>query len=161
MGAGAGAGDQQPPALTPLHCEPISAIHWIWAAVTASRDAARELAEFFTVAGSRQPAEPFFVKDLEQVRGDERDALIVSVGYGRQPPGRTRYQWGPPRRGERGQQLAAARARYRFTVVSCGLAADEDKPAAVARPAGLAITVGPPDGPTRMIVALDGDRHRW
>src|SRR5205085_5071362 len=39
--------------------------------------------------------EPFFVKNLERVQGDERDAIILSVGYGKHPDGRMRYQWGP------------------------------------------------------------------
>ena len=33
--------------------------------------------------------EPFFIKNLERVQGDERDAIILSVGYGknaRRPP---------------------------------------------------------------------------
>ena len=29
------------------------------------------------------PEEPFFVKNLENVQGDERDVIFVSVGYGR------------------------------------------------------------------------------
>ena len=38
--------------------------------------------------------EPFFVKNLERVQGDERDAIILSIGYGKHPDGRMRYQWG-------------------------------------------------------------------
>ena len=30
-------------------------------------------------------AEPFFVKNLERVQGDERDAIILSIGYGKHP----------------------------------------------------------------------------
>src|SRR6185437_9797462 len=40
-------------------------------------------------------AEPFFVKNLERVQGDERDAIILSIGYGKHRDGRMRYQWGP------------------------------------------------------------------
>ena len=29
------------------------------------------------------PDEPFFVKNLENVQGDERDVIFISVGYGR------------------------------------------------------------------------------
>ena len=29
------------------------------------------------------PEEPFFVKNLENVQGDERDVIFISVGYGR------------------------------------------------------------------------------
>jgi superfamily I DNA and/or RNA helicase len=31
--------------------------------------------------------EPFFVKNLERVQGDERDAIILSVGYGKHRDG--------------------------------------------------------------------------
>ena len=32
---------------------------------------------------SRRIAKTFFVKNLERVRGDERDAIILSIGYGK------------------------------------------------------------------------------
>jgi very-short-patch-repair endonuclease len=65
-------------------------------------------------------AEPFFVKNLERVQGDERDAIIISVGYGKHADGRMRYQWGPLLRdgGERRLNVAATRARQRLAVVS-------------------------------------------
>ena len=64
--------------------------------------------------------EPFFVKNLERVQGDERDAIILSIGYGKHPDGRMRYQWGPLLRdgGERRLNAAATRARRRLTLVS-------------------------------------------
>jgi superfamily I DNA and/or RNA helicase len=34
---------------------------------------------------SAHPNEPFFVKNLENVQGDERDVMFISVGYGRNP----------------------------------------------------------------------------
>ena len=39
----------------------------------------RSCSEFF----AEPTAEPFFVKNLERVQGDERDAIILSVGYGK------------------------------------------------------------------------------
>src|SRR5690606_30715715 len=48
-------------------------------AVEALRRASPETEPFFTA----HPAEPFFVKNLENVQGDERDAILISVGYGR------------------------------------------------------------------------------
>jgi superfamily I DNA and/or RNA helicase len=39
----------------------------------------RETEEFFT----RPSAEPFFVKNLENIQGDERDVIFISVGYGK------------------------------------------------------------------------------
>jgi very-short-patch-repair endonuclease len=72
--------------------------------------------------------EPFFVKNLERVQGDERDAIILSVGYGKHPDGRMRYQWGPLLRdgGERRLNVAATRARQRLTVVSSFSSHDVD-----------------------------------
>ena len=65
-------------------------------------------------------SEPFFVKNLERVQGDERDAILLSIGYGKHPDGRMRYQWGPLLRdgGERRLNVAATRARRRLTLVS-------------------------------------------
>jgi len=73
-------------------------------------------------------AEPFFVKNLERVQGDERDAIIISVGYGKHPDGRMRYQWGPLLRdgGERRLNVAATRARQRLAVVSSFSSHDVD-----------------------------------
>jgi very-short-patch-repair endonuclease len=73
-------------------------------------------------------AEPFFVKNLERVQGDERDAIILSIGYGKHPDGRMRYQWGPLLRdgGERRLNVAATRAKHRLTLVSSFSASDVD-----------------------------------
>jgi len=75
-----------------------------------------ELESFF----AEDSPEPFFVKNLERVQGDERDAIIMSVGYGKHADGRMRYQWGPLLRdgGERRLNVAATRAKRRLTVVS-------------------------------------------
>jgi very-short-patch-repair endonuclease len=85
---------------------------------------ARELESFF----AEDVPEPFFVKNLERVQGDERDAIIISVGYGKHPDGRMRYQWGPLLRdgGERRLNVAATRARRRLTVVSSFSSHDVD-----------------------------------
>ena len=37
----------------------------------------------------------FFVKNLERVQGDERDAILITTGYGKSPTGRMRYSFGP------------------------------------------------------------------
>jgi hypothetical protein len=86
------------------------------AAAAAARDAGRELESFF----AQDAPEPFFVKNPERVQGDERDAIIVSVGYGQDPDGRMRYQAGPSLRDGRERRLRGAetRARHRLTVVS-------------------------------------------
>ncbi len=64
--------------------------------------------------------EPFFVKSIERVQGDERDAIILSVGYGKGDDGRLRYFWGPLLKdgGERRLNVAISRARRRMTLVT-------------------------------------------
>ena len=61
-----------------------------------------------------------FVKNLERVQGDERDAIILSVGYGKNSDGRLMYRFGPlnAEGGERRLNVAVTRARRRMTVVS-------------------------------------------
>jgi very-short-patch-repair endonuclease len=73
--------------------------------------------------------EPFFVKNLERVQGDERDAIILTVGYGKDPAtGRMLYRFGPLLQdgGERRLNVAVTRAKKRMTVVSSFTAADLD-----------------------------------
>ncbi|MGH2609572.1 MAG: AAA domain-containing protein [Tepidiformaceae bacterium] len=64
--------------------------------------------------------ERFFVKNLERVQGDERDAIILSIGYGKDERGRLPYRFGPlnVQGGERRLNVAVTRARTRVTVVS-------------------------------------------
>ena len=88
------------------------------------------IAESLRLARAERPeAEPFFaedqdeppfVKNLERVQGDERDAIILTTGYGKTIDGRMRYQFGPLNRegGERRLNVAVTRARRRMTVVS-------------------------------------------
>jgi very-short-patch-repair endonuclease len=86
---------------------------------------------------SEDRQEPFFVKNLERVQGDERDAIILSVGYGRHPDGRLRYHWGPLLRsgGERRLNVAVTRARQRLTLVS-SFSGREVDPERVTSPGG-------------------------
>lgn len=65
-------------------------------------------------------AEPFFVKNLERVQGDERDAIVLSVGYGRSADGRAPHRFGPisAEGGERRLNVAITRARRRMVMVS-------------------------------------------
>ena len=64
--------------------------------------------------------ERFFVKNLERVQGDERDAIILSTGYGKNDAGQLLYRFGPllQEGGERRLNVAITRARQRMTVVS-------------------------------------------
>ncbi len=75
-----------------------------------------ELLEFF----SMEKAERFFVKNLETVQGDERDAIILSIGYGKNPEGDLPHRFGPLTQdvGYRRLNVAVTRARLQMTVVS-------------------------------------------
>ncbi|MDA1270185.1 MAG: DUF3320 domain-containing protein [Chloroflexi bacterium] len=64
------------------------------------------------------PDEPFFVKNLETVQGDERDVMFVSIGYGRAENGQVDLNFGPLNRegGERRLNVLITRARLRCEV---------------------------------------------
>lgn len=70
--------------------------------------------------------EPFFVKNLENVQGDERDVIFISVGYGKSAGGYFSMNFGPLNRdgGERRLNVLITRARYRCEVFS-NLRADD------------------------------------
>jgi hypothetical protein len=72
------------------------------------------------------PLEPFFVKNLETVQGDERDVILVSVGYGRDGAGRLVHHFGPLNQagGERRLNVLITRARVRCEVFAS--VTDED-----------------------------------
>jgi very-short-patch-repair endonuclease len=63
---------------------------------------------------------PFFVKNLERVQGDERDAIILTLGYGRTRGGTVSHNFGPVNKpgGERRLNVAITRAKTRLTAVS-------------------------------------------
>ena len=79
-------------------------------------------------ASEQARKETFFVKNLERVQGDERDAIILTIGYGKNADGRMLYRFGPVNNegGERRLNVAITRARSRMTVVSSFSAADMD-----------------------------------
>lgn len=65
------------------------------------------------------PSEPFFVKNLENVQGDERDVIFISVGYG--PTvlnGRVPMRFGPlgTEGGERRLNVLISRAKQRCEI---------------------------------------------
>ncbi|NQW57734.1 MAG: DUF3320 domain-containing protein, partial [Polynucleobacter sp.] len=64
--------------------------------------------------------EPFFVKNLESIQGDERDVIFISVGYGRSEDGRLTQTFGPlaAEGGERRLNVLISRAKERCTVFS-------------------------------------------
>ncbi|HUL39743.1 MAG TPA: AAA domain-containing protein, partial [Methanomassiliicoccales archaeon] len=61
-----------------------------------------------------------FVKNIENVQGDERDAIIFSVAYAKDPSGKLRVQFGPLNQegGENRLNVAVTRARERVVVVA-------------------------------------------
>lgn len=70
--------------------------------------------------------EPVFIKNLENVQGDERAAIYFSVCYGPDESGKVAMNFGPLNRegGERRLNVAVTRARERVTVYS-SLRADQ------------------------------------
>lgn len=68
----------------------------------------------------------FFVKNLENVQGDERDVMIFSVGYGYDQDGRITMNFGPLNKpgGERRLNVAITRAREKVILVSSIKASD-------------------------------------
>ena len=64
--------------------------------------------------------EPIFVKNLENVQGDERDVILFSIGYGADKNGRVSMNFGPLNNagGERRLNVAVSRARYEMVVYS-------------------------------------------
>jgi very-short-patch-repair endonuclease len=73
-----------------------------------------ELEPFFSTASH----EPFDVKNLETVQGDERDVVFISIGYGRDENGHLTLNFGPLNRdgGERRLNVLISRARRRCEV---------------------------------------------
>lgn len=64
--------------------------------------------------------EPLFIKNLENVQGDERDVILFSVGYGPDSEGKVSMNFGPLNRagGERRLNVAVSRARYEMVIYS-------------------------------------------
>ena len=72
------------------------------------------------------PDEPFFVKNLENVQGDERDVIFISIGYGRDESGIVRMNFGPLNNdgGERRLNVLITRAKHQCHVFT-NLRADD------------------------------------
>ena len=84
---------------------------------------------------NEHPEEPFFVKNLENVQGDERDVIFISIGYGRDTHGRLTMNFGPLNRegGERRLNVLITRARQRCEIFTNLIADDIDINATNAR----------------------------
>ena len=74
--------------------------------------------ELKDVAYNRE--EPIFIKNLENVQGDERDVILFSIGYGADKNGKVSMNFGPLNNacGERRLNVAVSRARYEMIVFS-------------------------------------------
>jgi very-short-patch-repair endonuclease len=88
------------------------------------RRQATDLESFFATA----TAEPFFVKNLENIQGDERDVIFISIGYGKDPSGYMAMSFGPLNNdgGERRLNVLITRARERCEVFASITADDID-----------------------------------
>lgn len=72
--------------------------------------------------------EPIFVKNLENVQGDERDVILFSIGYGPDRKGKVSMNFGPLNNsgGERRLNVAVSRARQEMYIFSTLRSADID-----------------------------------
>ncbi|WPO43201.1 DUF3320 domain-containing protein [Tardiphaga sp. 42S5] len=92
-----------------------------------------ETEEFF----HSHPSEPFFVKNLENVQGDERDVIMISVGYARGANSPLSMRFGPlgAEGGERRLNVLISRAKRRCEVFAS--ITDEDIDLARAKGKGV------------------------
>ncbi|MGR6859757.1 DUF3320 domain-containing protein [Aliivibrio salmonicida] len=87
--------------------------------------------------GEHEEGEEFFVKNLENVQGDERDTIFISIGYGKTNEGRLPMSFGPlnTEGGERRLNVLISRARMCMEVFSNFKA--EEMPTTDASPFGV------------------------
>ena len=81
-----------------------------------------ELEQFFNESGE----DGFFIKNLENIQGDERDVILISVGYGFDNNGKLSNNFGPLNKngGERRLNVLITRAREKC-VVFCNFLPDD------------------------------------
>lgn len=93
----------------------------------------------YDILYDRNLLEPFFIKNLESVQGDERDTIIFSTAYGKDASGKLMHNFGPLNRqgGERRLNVAVSRARINVQVVSSMHGTDIDLTRTSARGAQL------------------------
>lgn len=77
---------------------------------------------------NEEKEDAFFVKNLENVQGDERDTIIFSIGYAKDFAGVFRMNFGPLSKsgGERRLNVAITRAKYNVKLVGSILPTDID-----------------------------------
>ena len=79
-------------------------------------------------AWADESGESIFIKNLENVQGDERDVILFSIGYGPDKNGKISMNFGPLNLagGERRLNVAVTRSRYEMMVFSSLHAKDID-----------------------------------
>jgi len=89
----------------------------------------RKRPDLEAILARRGGPEPFFVKPLENVQGDERDTIFLSIGYGKDNTGVLTHNFGPINiaGGEKRLNVAITRARWELVVVSSILSDDIDE----------------------------------
>ncbi len=94
------------------------------AAIRQMRLSNGSMERFFT----EDKEEPFFIKNLENVQGDERDTIIFSIGYAKDSRGIMYMNFGPLSRdgGYRRLNVAITRAKYNVKLVGSIVATDID-----------------------------------
>ncbi len=95
---------------------------------TIEKILSREIAKHSLEETAYGGKEPLFVKNLENVQGDERDVILFSVCYGFDGTGKLSYNFGPLNRagGWRRLNVACSRAREEMIVFSSITADDID-----------------------------------
>ena len=88
----------------------------VQAALDRTLDLQPDPSDFFSL----DREERFFVKNLETVQGDQRDAIILSIGYGKSANGDLPHRFGPLTQevGYRRLNVAVTRAKRRMCVIS-------------------------------------------
>ena len=83
----------------------------------------------------RSKEEPFFVKNLENIQGDERDVIFLSVTYAKAHDGKLRYNFGPfnGENGWRRMNVLTTRAKKLMRVFSSIKAEDINLAATTSR----------------------------
>ncbi|NCC61018.1 MAG: DUF4011 domain-containing protein [Verrucomicrobiae bacterium] len=94
------------------------------AAIRVKRMEHQNLEHFF----KEETDEPFFIKNLENVQGDERDTIIFSIGYAKDAAGVFRMNFGPLSKsgGERRLNVAITRAKHNVKLVGSIMPTDID-----------------------------------
>jgi len=120
----------------------------------AARSADPSLDTFFEGVGADGTAtetEPVLVKNLETIQGDERDVVLLSIGYGPDADGKLTMNFGPlsQRGGERRLNVAITRAREQLVVFSSFApeAITDDAPTAIRDLASLIDSARSSTGP--------------